>query len=141
MPQSWPQQRQRPTSSAPPPAPTTQRREIAELDGLRALAILLVLWCHLTAFGALRGLNVGPPLLHLLGDFGFAGVFLFFILSGFLLFLPYARALLAGAAWPSARAFYRKRARRILPAYYLTLLVLLVLQTGLRLSLAHRRPA
>lgn len=88
------------------------------LDGLRALAIVLVIWHHVTVFGTLAGFQVGPAWLYLLGDLGFSGVFLFFVLSGFLLFLPYARALVGGQPWPSARQFYTRRALRILPAYW-----------------------
>lgn len=104
--------------------------EIAPVDGLRALAILLVIWCHLSAFGFFYGLNVGPAAIRYLADFGFSGVFLFFILSGFLLFLPYARALLDNRPWPSARKFYLRRALRILPLYYAAFVVLLLLQAG-----------
>jgi len=57
---------------------------------------------------------------------GGSGVTLFFVLSGFLLFLPYARALLFVEAWPSTRQFYARRALRIIPAYYITLLLLLI---------------
>ncbi len=105
-------------------------REIAPLDGLRALAILLVIWCHLSTFGFFYGLDMGPASIRYLADFGFAGVLLFFVLSGFLLFLPYARALLDGRSWPSARKFYLRRALRILPLYYLAFVLLVLLQAG-----------
>jgi len=101
-------------------------REIAPVDGMRALAILLVIWCHISVFGTTYGLNVGPGPIRYLGDFGFSGVFLFFVLSGFLLFLPYARALLDNQPWPSARKFYLRRTLRILPLYYVALAVLLL---------------
>ena len=103
----------------------TEPKRLAPLDGLRGLAILMVLWCHLDGFlvdG--RGLSE-PSFVHLLARFGFAGVFLFFVLSGFLLFLPYARALIAGSPWPSVRRFYQRRVLRILPLYWLVLAFLL----------------
>jgi peptidoglycan/LPS O-acetylase OafA/YrhL len=102
-------------------------REIAALDGLRALAILLVLEIHLYLLGSAHGLNVGPPIVAYFADMGFSGVYLFFVLSGFLLFLPYARSLLTNQPWPSARLFYLRRALRILPAYYAVLATLLML--------------
>ena len=52
---------------------------------------------------------------------GYSGVILFFILSGFLLFLPYAKALLFDSPWPSFRRFYLRRIFRILPGYYVAL--------------------
>jgi peptidoglycan/LPS O-acetylase OafA/YrhL len=109
------------------------RQEIAVLTGLRGLAILLVLWCHWDYLLVQINWLHEPVLLHLVARFGFIGVYLFFILSGFLLFLPYARALLVGQAWPSARHFYERRLRRIFPLYLIVLVVLLL--DALRLGL------
>ena len=99
-------------------------REIAALDGLRALAILLVLWCHIVAHAEYYGAQMGSQTLAEVGLFGYSGVFLFFCLSGFLLFLPYARAILTGHRVPSAGKFYRRRALRILPLYFVAVIVL-----------------
>lgn len=52
---------------------------------------------------------------------------LFFVLSGFLLFLPFAKALLFEKNWPSIRRFYTRRIFRILPAYYLSLILIVLL--------------
>lgn len=69
-------------------------------------------------------------------DFGFltpvfdnlrAGVTLFFVLSGFLLFRPYVAAALRASPTPSSRAYFRNRALRILPAYWAILLAAAVL--------------
>jgi peptidoglycan/LPS O-acetylase OafA/YrhL len=60
-------------------------------------------------------------------DYGRTGVQLFFVLSGFLLFLPYARWLFALGPRPSARLFYRRRLLRVGPAYWVNLLVLVAL--------------
>ena len=68
---------------------------------------------------------VQPTFPLALAGFGFAGVLLFFALSGFLLFLPYARALLVSQPWPSARSFYLRRALRILPLYLVLLACIL----------------
>lgn len=103
-------------------------RSIASLDGLRGLAIMLVLWHHWFLLPMLAGWDTGPLALSLVPLFGFSGVFLFFVLSGFLLFLPYARALLAGTTWPLVRTFYLRRALRILPVYFLVVLFLVSTQ-------------
>src|SRR6185437_11948730 len=66
---------------------------IPALDGLRALAVVLVLlfhsWSDIPDGG---GLIIAPDNPNPL-SFGRTGVQLFFVLSGFLLFLPYARWL------------------------------------------------
>lgn len=69
------------------------------------------------------------------------GVTLFFALSGFLLYRPFAAAVLRGKDLPSVRAYFRNRALRILPAYWVILLVAaLVLGTVLVRSGVHLRP-
>lgn len=105
----------------------------AALDGLRALAILWVFAFHARALlgGGLGGAEAGT--LANLADTGLLGVQLFFVLSGFLLALPWMRAERAGCAAPSPGRFYRRRAWRILPAFYLHLAVLF----GLILPVLH----
>ncbi len=98
-----------------------ERRAIVALDGVRAIAALLVVTLHLNeATGVPWDINQ-HPFLTALSDFGRTGVDLFFILSGFLLFLPYARALLFDEQWPALRTFYVKRMCRIWPGYYVSL--------------------
>ncbi len=105
--------------------PTSNARaaeDISALDGLRGLAILLVLVCHSDAYSAAYG-SPWPSLFHMLAGYAYTGVILFFILSGFLLFLPYARGLVASRRWPNVRTFYVRRVLRILPIYYAALLL------------------
>jgi peptidoglycan/LPS O-acetylase OafA/YrhL len=78
-----------------------------DIQGLRAVAVLLVVLGH-AGVSFLKG--------------GYVGVDVFFVLSGFLI----TALLLASAAKPRRRsliAFYSRRARRILPAAALTLVV------------------
>jgi peptidoglycan/LPS O-acetylase OafA/YrhL len=49
------------------------------------------------------------------------GLVLFFALSGFLLYRPFAAAIVDGRPLPSIRAYLRNRALRILPAYWVIL--------------------
>jgi peptidoglycan/LPS O-acetylase OafA/YrhL len=66
------------------------------------------------------------------------GVVLFFTLSGFLLYWPFAAAILRQADAPDSRRYFRNRALRILPAYWVILLVTaLVLQSSLRSDGTH----
>lgn len=58
--------------------------------------------------------------------FGFAGVDLFFVLSGFLLSLPFARATLTRSVHPPLTQYYRRRLLRVFPAYYAQLAIILI---------------
>jgi len=98
-------------------APARQR--IAGLDGLRAIAVMMVFVDH-----RLPGANG-----HFLGGYG---VHIFFVLSGFLIVgglhrdqVAIARQRLSAlSAWT---AFMTRRAARIFPAYFLLLAVLILL--------------
>lgn len=82
--------------------------------------------------------SLAYPLFASLAYAGSAGVTLFFVLSGFLLFMPYAKALLVEhTSWPLARRFYLRRAFRIIPAYYACLFLLILISQGQYLEPAH----
>lgn len=117
----------------------TQTSKIPVLDGVRAFACLSVLSYHIYYF-----LSHAYPLSALVGHFtyslamaGWSGVTLFFVLSGFLLFMPYAKSLLFAQQLPSWRTFYLRRALRILPGYYVALCLLIVLFNHEYLAPAH----
>jgi peptidoglycan/LPS O-acetylase OafA/YrhL len=103
------------------------------IDGVRALAALSVLIWHVWAHGTLAnsyGVSVGPAT-KIFANMQ-AGVAVFFVVSGFLLFRPFARALMQDGPAPSFRRYFRNRALRILPAYWaILLLVTLLFQRGL----------
>jgi len=90
------------------------------LDTLRALAIALVLMSHYNGFAA-QGSVFG-----IIGEVGWAGVDLFFVLSGYLI----GNQLLAPAARGeslSLKTFFARRLLRTLPNYYVVLAVYLLL--------------
>lgn len=101
-------------------------RQTRMLDGLRAVAALSVVAYHVLLVANARSTPLGSAT-YTYWRYLASGVELFFVLSGFLLFLPYARALLNRRALPSARRFYQRRALRILPAYYVCLAILAIL--------------
>lgn len=98
---------------------------ISGLDGLRALACLAVFGVHFQQAVLLKG-NIGPFDLARLLENGNTGVALFFVLSGFLLSIPFWRGLERDEPAPRWRTFWLKRAARILPAYFLCLTLLVV---------------
>jgi peptidoglycan/LPS O-acetylase OafA/YrhL len=101
------------------PAYTT--RHLAALDGLRGIAILLVVWYHtwliswlsadVTVFGKTFNFNVFP-------ETGMTGVYLFFFISGFALFYPYAQTIFDGRPPQSVAMFAYRRLLKIVPSYY-----------------------
>ena len=94
-----------------------QRVRLAGLDGLRALAALTVVSYHVARFSAFVG-----PLPALLWELK-GGVALFFVISGTVLYLPYARTIRDGERLPDWRIYAGRRAVRILPAYWIALTV------------------
>jgi peptidoglycan/LPS O-acetylase OafA/YrhL len=106
------------------------KNHLLVLDGLRAIACLAVLSYHISMF--VRIYHLWSPsgrmqtLLAIAANFGVSGVFLFFILSGFLLFLPFAKTLLFDGKWSSISRFYLRRFFRILPGYYAVLFLVIL---------------
>jgi peptidoglycan/LPS O-acetylase OafA/YrhL len=112
-------------------APTRARWE--RVDQLRGLAALAVVVCHLAVSAYLNAPNLDggswPWLGKILG-FGYLGVPLFFVISGFCIHLPYARALAAAdpeAPEPDWKRFFARRFWRLYPPYVAALAVALTL--------------
>ena len=94
------------------------------LDGLRALAAFAVFLRHSNGMMFLQNSRYAPvSLLHWLDRLGFFGIGIFFVLSGFLLYRPYALAALRNERPPAWLPFWRRRCCRIFPAYWLALTV------------------
>jgi peptidoglycan/LPS O-acetylase OafA/YrhL len=87
------------------------QRRLDYIDGLRALAALTVFLFHAWAFSGLPGNGKWNPL-----QFGYVGVHLFLVLSGFCIYWPFAngRQMTLGE-------FAKRRFRRIAPPYYAAL--------------------
>ena len=102
-----------------------RRQWIPELDGLRTLMIFIVSWYHIWQQSWLRP-AIGSYSLDYIVRSGYIWVDGTVLLSSFLLFLPYAKAMREGTSVPDTRDFYFRRARRILPGYYFITLVTLL---------------
>ena len=101
-----------------------KRQRIPELDGLRVLMIFIVSWFHIWQQSWLSPV-VGPLNLDFLVRSGYVWVDGTVLLSSFLLFLPYAKAMRRRLPAPDTREFYYRRVRRILPGYYFITLAVL----------------
>ena len=108
-----------------PPSPP--RIHVAHLDGLRALALLWVM------FGHMIFLETGNILPHFRGVIAMATLWLYYVhfavdvfivLSGYCLVIPVMRS---GALSGGALTFFKKRARRILPPFYAGLILSIIL--------------
>lgn len=131
---------------------TSSGAYIPEIDGLRFIAIVLVVFLHCyaglvdrTGKGTKIGLDLAanvPPqlvmdnqhfLLRLLLHGGY-GVELFFAISGFILAWPFAKQHLQAGRKVSLGAYFIRRVTRLEPPYILMLLIraALLLAVGLR---------
>ena len=105
--------------------------KIPVINGLRGIAMIGVMYHHfpsaVTQAGWHSFLLAGFPVfpLTLLSN-AFQGVALFFFLSGLVLALPYAKGERRFGTWSDIWAFYRHRALRLLPLYYLSVILCLI---------------
>jgi peptidoglycan/LPS O-acetylase OafA/YrhL len=107
--------------------PGTPVGNLQGADGLRAIACLMVVLHHLADRPELQAKS---SIVHELQAFalqGSAGVSAFFVLSGLLLSLPFWRRYLEAKSFPDMLEFTRRRAVRIVPGFYSSLLVSFVL--------------
>ncbi len=124
--------------SAAPPSSAALRAEsvraevgdIPAIEGLRGVAVLWVMVFHYFVLrdgrfddAFIAAVKSWAPLEAFVRN-GYLGVDLFFLITGFLLTLPWFRHADAGLPAPDWRSFYARRARRILPAYYVQLVFL-----------------
>ena len=112
--------------AAPDSPGAATKTHLGYLDSLRALAAINVVMVHALDHVDRNSLrSTGFAHWFHTHCFGHQAVGLFIVLSGFCLMLPVAKGdgTLRGGAWN----FFKKRARRILPTYYLSLAVCLLL--------------
>ena len=94
-------------------------------DGLRAIAAGAVVLLHvslISGFTFREADGVGPYFAR-----GEAGVYLFFLISGYLLYRPFVAAHFDREPRPGLWAYARRRALRIIPAYWLAVTILVVI--------------
>jgi peptidoglycan/LPS O-acetylase OafA/YrhL len=95
------------------------------VDSARAIAALLVVGYHLAKIRPPSPGSVAAPYLHHLAF----GVVVFFIISGFLLYLPFVSARADGSS-ASVGPYAARRVARIVPAYWVALTLVAVFGHG-----------
>src|SRR5882724_10656327 len=88
------------------------------LDGLRAIAALMVVFYHCGV-----ELRLPPFVIP-----GYSGVHLFFVLSGYLISRPFWARLVSGQPLPSWRKYGARRFVRIYPTYFVALVVFIAMR-------------
>jgi peptidoglycan/LPS O-acetylase OafA/YrhL len=114
-----------------PPSISPDRTRLRGIDALRGAAALGVVLYHAVdqSTKALPTNLLQYPfrLAQLTSSFGYIGVFLFFVISGFCIHLQWARSKAAGVK-PEIRfiPFWKRRIRRLYPPYLIALLLFML---------------
>lgn len=132
---------------------TSSGRYLPEIDGLRCLAVVLVVVFHSHGFfttgnepstvpelinaGPVEGLKHAP---HALIGRGWFGVQIFFLISGLVLSLPYAAHFLHGEEKPLVKKYFKRRLIRIEIPYFIALTFFFILSITLYQSGLVRLP-
>jgi peptidoglycan/LPS O-acetylase OafA/YrhL len=101
-----------------PVAPSRADAKFPNIDGLRAIAALSVVLCHTVGVSSILNTGWGSYLSELR-----AGVQIFFVISGFVLYGPFARAHLVNRRGPGLVGYFKRRLFRIFPAYWVVLTI------------------
>jgi peptidoglycan/LPS O-acetylase OafA/YrhL len=110
---------------------TSSGRFIPEMDGLRFVAIGMVILFHLNGYLTAKqpqySLMARSDWLARIAVVGFRGVELFFVISGFILGLPFAAHHINGGPPVNLRKYYLRRLTRLEPPYIVTVFALFAL--------------
>ncbi len=106
---------------------TTSLSFIPQIDGLRFVAIMMVILFHINIFvvNKIPFIFTKPAVdywwfLYFL-DTDRKGVFLFFVISGFILAMPFAKAELQGGSPVKLKNYFLRRLTRLEPPYFLVM--------------------
>jgi len=121
---------------------TSGRAFIPEVDGLRSVAILSVVFFHANVnyifYAGAPDVALGAAFNRLVHA-GEYGVMLFFVISGFILSIPFARQHLEGASRVNLKKYLVRRITRLEPPYIFALIVLFLI-SAIRMRSFERFP-
>lgn len=107
---------------------TTSGGYVAEIDGLRFIAIAAVVAVHVAGYWTVRAGRTYPVMssidrgLEAFISLGFYGVHLFFMISGFVLAMPFCKQAFADGRPVNLRNYFWRRVTRLEPPYIITML-------------------
>ncbi|MCE5198206.1 acyltransferase [bacterium] len=116
---------------------TSSGQLIREIDGLRFIAITAVVVCHINTdlikatYGHYPATVAANGFFNWLFSNGSIGVHLFFVISGFVLALPFAQHYLCKKTKPKLGRYFLRRVTRLEPPYILNLLFLAVMRVAI----------
>lgn len=113
---------------------TSSGQLIPEIDGLRFIAIFAVVLHHVALFADDTFPTPGPTVraVSAWAHSGAFGVQLFFVISGFILGIPFARQHILGGSHQPVGAYFLRRLTRLEPAYLASLGLLFILKVAVR---------
>ena len=106
---------------------TTNQLYFPEIDGIRFLAIIMVILFHIHGYFINKSGNAfidsgSYPLLDTILTGGHNGVQLFFVLSGFILCLPFAQQYINRGKKVNLKKYYLRRVTRLEPPYFIAMI-------------------
>lgn len=107
---------------------TTAGNYIPEIDGLRLIAIMAVLLVHIAGYWTVRAGRTYPAMsladscLWAVVNLGGYGVHLFFIISGFVLAMPFCKHVFRGGKPVKLSQYFWRRVTRLEPPYVVSML-------------------
>jgi len=112
---------------------TSSNIYIPEVDGFRFIAISWVVLYHTYLYIAEQSTAVLPSyttrntVIDLFLKTGGKGVLIFFVISGFILALPFAKQYMIGGEKVSLSKYYLRRLTRLEPPYFISLVIIFIL--------------
>ena len=111
--------------------------KLSGADGLRAIACLLVIFHHFSQKMNMYEQSQTVRDVNLFFLQGNTGVSIFFILSGFLLSYPFWKKYLSNQQFPDMRQYTLRRAARIVPGYYVAMIICLIAVIVIKLPVEY----
>jgi peptidoglycan/LPS O-acetylase OafA/YrhL len=111
---------------------------LPEIDGLRFLAISWVFVYHLNDFLVTNYHVAGAKIIRTIFGNGHFGVELFFVISGFVLSLPFARYYLKQGKKVYLKQYFLRRLTRLEPPYFLLMIFLFFFESGTHFDVAKQ---